>query len=75
MSRPTATATATDALDGRSPAQVLAEAEAFGVDLSLVRAQLTRTPEERLLALDENLAFLQKLHRGYARLQGMAPRW
>lgn len=44
----------TDPRDLRTPEQVLADAEAFGVDLSLIDSQLRRTPEERLRMASEN---------------------
>jgi hypothetical protein len=42
-------------------ADVLAAATAYGVDLSLLRAGLRRTPAERLRRLDENVAFVRAL--------------
>jgi hypothetical protein len=56
---------------GRPPAtrphDALAAAEAYGVDLSLVRANLRRSPAERLTALDENAAFIRNARKGLQR--------
>lgn len=57
-----------DPRDRRTPEQVLADAEAYGVDLTLIDAQLRRTPEERLRMLSENAEFLRELRRGAAQL-------
>lgn len=49
---------------GRPPAtrgSALARAEAYGVDLSLLRASLRRTPGERLRRLDEDVEFFRSL--------------
>ena len=39
----------------------IAAARAHGIDVGLLRASLRRTPAERLRALDEDLAFVQRL--------------
>lgn len=50
----------------------LRELEAWGVDLSLVRANLQRTPEERI-AQNEGMAHLvRELQRAMQRRQGRA---
>jgi len=49
---------------GRPPKERLhgiAAARAHGVDVGLLRASLRRSPAERLRALDEDLAFVQRL--------------
>lgn len=56
-----------DPRDLRTPEQVLADAEAFGVDLSLIAAQLRRTPAERLRLLSDNLEFYRTADRARAR--------
>lgn len=55
---------------GRPPARAtrrrrdpLAEAAAYGVDLSLLRASLRRTPAERMDSLDADAAFLDAARR------------
>ena len=40
------------------------EAYKSGIDMTLVRENLRRTPEERLLALEQLQAFAQELRRG-----------
>ena len=42
---------------------MLADAEAYGVDLTLIDAQLRRTPEERLRMLSENIEFFREVER------------
>ncbi len=44
----------------RRPRDPLAEASAYGVDLSLVRASLRQTPAARLGRLDDDVAFLSE---------------
>ncbi len=39
----------------------IAAARAYGIDIGLLRASLRRSPAERLRALDEDLAFVQRL--------------
>lgn len=49
----------TDAASGtESPADVIARAEEFGVDISLLRSNLRLTPTERLLRLQGTVASL-----------------
>lgn len=55
-----------DHRDQRTPEQVLADAEAYGVDLTLIDAQLRRTPEERLRLLSDNVEFVREMRRGVA---------
>ncbi len=43
----------------------LRELEAWGVDLTLVRAGLTRTPTERVVRMIELLDFVEALRQGY----------
>lgn len=45
------------------PVNALAAAAEHGVDVSLLRAGLRRSPAERLARLDENVAFLQSVRR------------
>lgn len=56
----------TDPRDLRTPEQVLADAEAFGVDLTLIDAQLRRSPEERLRMLSDNIEFFREVARNRA---------
>ena len=53
----------TDPRDLRTPEQVLADAEAFGVDLTLIDAQLARTPEERMRMASDNAELFQAIDR------------
>lgn len=50
---------ATDIFGGRSREQVLADAAAYGVDVSLIRSGLRRSAGERLQELDEWLSFIR----------------
>lgn len=63
------------ALRGLTPEQVLQEAAAYGVDLSLIDSNLRRTVEQRLRALDENVTFLREAHRSAMRARGLEPLW
>lgn len=56
-----------DIFGGRSREQVLADAEAYGVDLTLVEYNLGLSLEQRLQMLDENLAFIEEVRRNRAR--------
>jgi hypothetical protein len=49
--------------DLRTPEQVLADAEAFGVDLSLIRSKLRRTPEERMRHASDAAELVRELRR------------
>lgn len=60
----------TDPRDLRTAEQVLADAEAFGVDLTLIDAQLARTPEERIRLASANAEFLRTMRRA---VQGARP--
>lgn len=62
-----------DIFGGRSREQVLADAEAYGVDLSLIDAQLRRTPEQRLQLLSDNVEFIRELRRNVARAIPVSP--
>lgn len=55
-----------DIFGGRSREQVLADAEAYGVDLSLIRSGLRRSAGERLRELDEWLAFIREARKSLA---------
>ena len=46
--------------------QRLRELEEWGVDLSLIRASLRRTPTERITRMIELLELVEELRRGYA---------
>jgi len=48
---------------GTGPADARARAKAYGVDLSLIDANLRRTPDERLRAHEANAAFVTALRR------------
>jgi hypothetical protein len=48
---------------GRSREQVLADAAAYGVDLSLVEYNRRLSVEQRLRMLDENVAFIEEIRR------------
>ena len=50
----------------------LRELEAWGVDLTLARASLARTPTERVLRMIDLLDFAESLRRGYVSRQGSA---
>ena len=52
-----------DPRDARTPEQVLADAEAFGVDLTTLDSQLLRTPEELLQALSDDMEFFREVDR------------
>lgn len=62
----------TDPRDLRTAEQVLADAEAFGVDLSLIDSQLRRTPEERMLMASANADFAREMRRARANAGSMA---
>lgn len=64
-----------EALRGLTPEQILAEAAAYGVDLSLIDSNLRRSVEQRLLDLDSNVTFLREAHRAMMRSRGLEPRW
>jgi type III restriction enzyme len=50
---------------GRS-GSAIRDAEEFGVDISLLKSALRRSPEERLRELDENIRAIQELRAGMA---------
>lgn len=52
-----------DIFGGRSREQVLADAAAYGVDLSLVECNRRLSVEERLRALDANVDFIEEIRR------------
>ena len=56
--------------DLRTPEQVLADAEAFGVDLTLIDSQLRRTPEERIRLASENAEFVRAVQGAAAHRAG-----
>jgi len=58
-----------DIFGGRSREQVLADACAYGVDLSLVEYNLGLSLEQRLRLLDENVAFVAEVRRNRERRQ------
>src|SRR5207244_2564031 len=61
------------AMDEPSPAEVLARAEEFGIDLTLLYENLKRTPTERLERHQAALAFLETMReagRNYRRAAG-----
>ena len=56
-----------ESLGGRSREQVLADAAAYGVDISLLRAQLLRSVDERLRLLEANVTFVREARAAAAR--------
>ena len=62
-----------DIFGGRSREQVLADAAACGVDLTLIDAQLRRTPEERLRVLSDDVEFLRELRYNPSRAVAPGP--
>ncbi|GJG88014.1 hypothetical protein tb265_31950 [Gemmatimonadetes bacterium T265] len=62
----------TDPRDLRTPEQVLADAEAFGVDLSLIRSKLRRTPEERMRLASGAAEFVRAMRQARQRLHAVA---
>ena len=57
-------------LSPEETAERLRQLEAWGVDLSLVEASLSRTPTERVTRMLELLAFGNALHEAYITQQG-----
>ena len=57
----------------READEALARAEAFGIDLSLLRESLKLTPTERLRRHDEALAFMETVRRAGEKLHGPFP--
>jgi hypothetical protein len=55
---------------GRKPGPIhgdaLTVARTYGLDISLIQANLRRSPAERLRALDENMDFVRKVQRRHA---------
>ena len=49
-----------------APVDPLVRAEAHGLDLSLLRANLRRSPRQRLAQLDAMQDFRRRVHRGHA---------
>jgi hypothetical protein len=43
----------------------LRELEEWGVDLSLIRTALARTPTERILMMEDRLAFIEEMQRAW----------
>ena len=61
----------TDLRDLRTPEQVLADAEAYGVDLTLIRSKLRRTPEERIRHASDAAEFVRAMRRSVARTSAL----
>lgn len=61
-------------LDRELRSQLDAAYDADGVDRSLIRRNLTRTPAERLAQLEANVAFLKTARRVEDRIHGAVPR-
>lgn len=52
-----------DPRDARTPEQVIADAEAYGVDLTLIKSKLRRTPEERMCHASDAAEFVREMRR------------
>ncbi len=52
------------------PNAVHEKAEAYGIDISLIRANLRLTPEERLRRHDQTLTRIQKLQKAMEKKRG-----
>lgn len=48
----------------------LRELEDWGVDLSLIRTALARTPTERILLMEDRLALIKEMQRAWQRQYG-----
>ncbi len=54
----------TNQLPSQATIDPVIEAYKAGIDVTLIRENLRRTPEERLLALEQLQSFAQELRRG-----------
>ena len=57
----------------READEALARAEAFGIDLSLLRESLKLTPTERLRRHEEALEFMEAVRRAGEKVHGPFP--
>ncbi len=60
-------AKATEAMSPEETEARLRELEEWGVDLSIVRTALARTPTERLQLLEDRLALIEEMRRAWQR--------